>query len=160
MGDVHDTSYYLKCMMGGVMACGATHAAICPLDIVKCRKQASPELYKSIPDGFKKIMAEEGLKGFSIVSNTPSQLGLPPAGSGKQAARNAEFPVLWAARSIRGIFANSLSGLVPHPRWIRRPGHVQVRLLRDVQGRLPRRRRPRQRCQVPDRRLRGLLRLR
>jgi hypothetical protein len=39
MGDVHDTSYYLKCMMGGVMACGATHALICPLDIVKCRKQ-------------------------------------------------------------------------------------------------------------------------
>jgi solute carrier family 25 (mitochondrial phosphate transporter), member 3 len=41
MGDVHDTSYYLKCMAGGVMACGATHALICPLDIVKCRKQVS-----------------------------------------------------------------------------------------------------------------------
>lgn len=39
MGDVHDTSYYLKCMMGGALACGVTHAAICPLDIVKCRKQ-------------------------------------------------------------------------------------------------------------------------
>jgi len=65
MGDVHDTSYYLKCMMGGVMACGATHALICPLDIVKCRKQANPEMYKSIPDGFKKIMAQEGLKGFT-----------------------------------------------------------------------------------------------
>jgi len=47
------------------MACGITHAAICPLDIVKCRKQANPELYKSIPDGFRQIMAQEGLKGFT-----------------------------------------------------------------------------------------------
>ena len=39
MSDVHDASYYAKCMMGGVLACGVTHAAICPLDIVKCRKQ-------------------------------------------------------------------------------------------------------------------------
>lgn len=37
MGDVHDASYYLKCLMGGSMACGLTHAAITPLDIVKCR---------------------------------------------------------------------------------------------------------------------------
>lgn len=39
MGDVHDMSYYAKCMVAGVLACGVTHAAICPLDIVKCRKQ-------------------------------------------------------------------------------------------------------------------------
>ena len=39
MSDVHDASYYMKCMAGGVFACGLTHAAICPLDIVKCRKQ-------------------------------------------------------------------------------------------------------------------------
>lgn len=49
MGDVHDTSYYLKCMMGGVLACGVTHAAICPLDIVKCRKQVSSALPKRRP---------------------------------------------------------------------------------------------------------------
>ena len=28
-------------MVGGIFACGLTHAAICPLDIVKCRKQVS-----------------------------------------------------------------------------------------------------------------------
>lgn len=37
--DNHNMAYYAKCMTGGVLACGITHAAICPLDIVKCRKQ-------------------------------------------------------------------------------------------------------------------------
>ena len=39
--DKHDASYYAKCMVGGIFACGLTHAAICPLDIVKCRKQVN-----------------------------------------------------------------------------------------------------------------------
>lgn len=39
MADIpHDASYYLKCMFGGMMACGLTHTAICPLDVVKCRR--------------------------------------------------------------------------------------------------------------------------
>ena len=37
--DVHDMNYYTKCMFGGVLSCGLTHTAVCPLDIVKCRKQ-------------------------------------------------------------------------------------------------------------------------
>ena len=37
--DVHDMSYYKKCMMGGILSCGITHAIVCPLDIVKCRMQ-------------------------------------------------------------------------------------------------------------------------
>lgn len=37
--DVHDMSYYGKCMIGGILSCGLTHMAVCPLDIVKCRKQ-------------------------------------------------------------------------------------------------------------------------
>ena len=39
MGEVHDLSYYGKCVVGGAMACGLTHAFITPLDLVKCRKQ-------------------------------------------------------------------------------------------------------------------------
>jgi len=38
-GDVHDMSYYGKCMIGGILSCGLTHMIVCPLDIVKCRKQ-------------------------------------------------------------------------------------------------------------------------
>jgi len=36
-GDVHDLSYYFKCMIGGAMGCGLTHTLIAPLDVVKCR---------------------------------------------------------------------------------------------------------------------------
>jgi solute carrier family 25 phosphate transporter 3 len=37
----HDLSYYSKCVMGGVLACGLTHAAITPLDVTKCNMQVS-----------------------------------------------------------------------------------------------------------------------
>ena len=37
--DVHDMSYYQKCMVGGILSCGITHTLVCPLDIVKCRMQ-------------------------------------------------------------------------------------------------------------------------
>jgi len=82
MSDVHDMAYYGKCMVGGIFACGLTHAAICPLDIVKCRKQANPTLYKSIPDGFKQIRAQEGLKGFSL-GWFPTLVGYGAQGFGK-----------------------------------------------------------------------------
>lgn len=45
MSDVHDMSYYSKCMMGGILSCGITHTVVCPLDIVKCRKQVPPYSY-------------------------------------------------------------------------------------------------------------------
>ena len=35
----HDASYYAKCMLGGVLACGITHAGITPLDVAKCNMQ-------------------------------------------------------------------------------------------------------------------------
>lgn len=37
----HDGSYYSKCMLGGILACGLTHTAICPLDVTKCNMQVS-----------------------------------------------------------------------------------------------------------------------
>lgn len=38
----HDASYYAKCMLGGVLACGVTHAGITPLDVAKCNMQVRP----------------------------------------------------------------------------------------------------------------------
>ena len=35
----HDVSYYSKCMLGGALACGLTHAGITPLDVAKCNMQ-------------------------------------------------------------------------------------------------------------------------
>lgn len=44
MSDVHDMAYYQKCMVGGILSCGITHALVTPLDIVKCRMQVSNKL--------------------------------------------------------------------------------------------------------------------
>ncbi|KAJ7449567.1 hypothetical protein FB451DRAFT_1053026 [Mycena latifolia] len=35
----HDLNYYSKCMLGGALACGITHAGITPLDVAKCNMQ-------------------------------------------------------------------------------------------------------------------------
>ena len=37
----HDASYYGKCVLGGILACGLTHTVICPLDVTKCNMQVS-----------------------------------------------------------------------------------------------------------------------
>ncbi|KAN0113846.1 mitochondrial carrier protein [Russula decolorans] len=59
----HDTSYYAKCMLGGVLACGLTHAGITPLDVAKCNMQVNPAKYTGSISGLKTIIAEEGTKG-------------------------------------------------------------------------------------------------
>lgn len=38
---MHSPSYYAKCMFGGVLACGLTHASVVSLDVAKCRAQVS-----------------------------------------------------------------------------------------------------------------------
>jgi len=82
MSDVHDMSYYGKCMVGGIFACGITHAIVCPLDIVKCRRQADPTFASSLGEGFKKIHAHEGLKGFTL-GWFPTLVGYGLQGFGK-----------------------------------------------------------------------------
>jgi solute carrier family 25 phosphate transporter 3 len=59
----HDTSYYAKCMLGGVIACGLTHAAITPLDVAKCNMQVNPQKYTGLVPGLKLLVAEEGSRG-------------------------------------------------------------------------------------------------
>ena len=82
MAEVHDMSYYQKCMMGGILSCGITHTMVTPLDIVKCRMQANPGLYSSVGDGFKKINAAEGFKGFTL-GWLPTMVGYGAEGFGK-----------------------------------------------------------------------------
>ena len=55
----HDARFYSLCMVGGVISCGTTHTAICPLDLVKCRRQTNPGMYKSLWDGLKQT-AKQG----------------------------------------------------------------------------------------------------
>lgn len=82
MSDVHDMSYYMKCMMGGILSCGLTHTAVTPLDIVKCRRQVNSDIYKSLGDGFKVIRATEGLRGLTV-GWVPTFIGYSAQGFGK-----------------------------------------------------------------------------
>ncbi|ETW79313.1 mitochondrial carrier protein [Heterobasidion irregulare TC 32-1] len=59
----HDASYYAKCMLGGVLACGITHAGITPLDVTKCNMQVNPGKFKGLGSGLSLILKEEGQKG-------------------------------------------------------------------------------------------------
>ncbi|KAH8103802.1 mitochondrial carrier protein [Cristinia sonorae] len=59
----HDSSYYAKAMLGGVLACGITHAGITPLDVTKCNMQVNPGKFNGLLSGLKTIAAEEGSKG-------------------------------------------------------------------------------------------------
>ncbi|KAJ5463464.1 hypothetical protein N7475_008408 [Penicillium sp. IBT 31633x] len=55
--------YYAACTFGGMMACGLTHTAVTPLDLIKCRRQVDSKLYKSNLQAFRTIRAAEGIRG-------------------------------------------------------------------------------------------------
>ena len=79
MSDVHDASYYLKCMMGGILACGLTHTAIVPLDVMKCKKQIDPTFSKGMVDGIAKVRAN----GHTTLGWAPTLVGYSAQGLGK-----------------------------------------------------------------------------
>jgi len=58
--------YYALCGLGGVLSCGITHTAVTPLDLVKCRLQVNKEKYKSLGNGFKLTVAEQGARGLFL----------------------------------------------------------------------------------------------
>lgn len=58
MTDHHNITYYLKCMIGGSLACGITHAVIVPLDVLKCKLQINPTYSDGITAGLKKVSKE------------------------------------------------------------------------------------------------------
>ncbi|XP_075166047.1 mitochondrial phosphate carrier protein 1 [Haematobia irritans] len=57
--------YFALCGLGGIISCGITHTMVVPLDLVKCRLQVDPAKYKSVFNGFKVTLAEDGFKGLS-----------------------------------------------------------------------------------------------
>lgn len=82
MSEKHDASYYFKCMIGGIFACGLTHTLTTPLDLIKCRKQINPKIYKSLGDGIKTIKAEKGVSGL-FLGWQPTFIGYSLQGSAK-----------------------------------------------------------------------------
>jgi solute carrier family 25 phosphate transporter 3 len=78
-GDKHDLTYYVKCMIGGMLACGLTHAAIVPLDVAKCKKQIDAGFSKSLVDGLSKVKAA----GQLTLGWSPTLVGYSLQGLGK-----------------------------------------------------------------------------
>ncbi|KAK4105398.1 mitochondrial carrier [Parathielavia hyrcaniae] len=61
--ELYSGKYYAACTFGGMMACGLTHTAVTPLDLVKTRRQVDSKLYKSNFQGWGLIYRTEGLRG-------------------------------------------------------------------------------------------------
>jgi len=80
--DKHDATYYMKCMVGGIFACGLTHTFTTPLDLVKCRRQVQPGIYKTLGEGLSKIKAEKGFSGLYL-GWQPTFVGYSMQGFGK-----------------------------------------------------------------------------
>lgn len=60
---LYSPKYYAACSFGGLVACGITHTAVTPLDLVKCRRQVDPKLYESNFQAWRMIARSEGLRG-------------------------------------------------------------------------------------------------
>lgn len=73
--------YYAACTLGGIIACGPTHSAVTPLDLVKCRRQVNLLLYKSNMQGWKTILKTPGDSILSGVGAT--FIGYAFQGAGK-----------------------------------------------------------------------------
>jgi solute carrier family 25 phosphate transporter 3 len=79
---MYSSEYYKACLIGGAVACGTTHTAITPLDVVKCNMQIDQKKFPSIPVGFRVTWAEQGLSGL-VRGWLPTLIGYSIQGAGK-----------------------------------------------------------------------------
>jgi hypothetical protein len=70
-------------MYGGIIACGTTHTAMTPLDVVKCNMQANPSKYKTVWKGARTILREEGVLRGLFKGWEPTFAGYSLQGAGK-----------------------------------------------------------------------------
>ncbi|KAL0636362.1 Cu/Pi carrier [Maublancomyces gigas] len=77
--ELYSPKYYAACALGGMFACGPTHTAVTPLDLVKCRRQVNPKLYASNIIGWRTIARTEGLSGI-FTGWSPTLLGYSAQG--------------------------------------------------------------------------------
>lgn len=69
-------------MLRNTTACGPTHTAVTPLDLVKCRRQVDPKIYTSNLSAWRQIFAKEGLRGV-FFGWSPTFVGYSFQGAGK-----------------------------------------------------------------------------
>lgn len=56
-----NVKYYTSVALGGGICCSITHGGLCPVDVVKTRIQLEPTKYTSFVQGFRTVIAEEGV---------------------------------------------------------------------------------------------------
>lgn len=61
--ELYSAKYYGACTIGGILACGLTHTAVTPLDLVKCRRQVDSKMYQGNFQAWGKIYRAEGFRG-------------------------------------------------------------------------------------------------
>ncbi|KAH7005319.1 mitochondrial carrier domain-containing protein [Fusarium venenatum] len=80
--ELYSGRYYAACTFGGLMACGLTHAAVTPLDLVKTRRQVDSKLYTSNFQAWGKIYRGEGIRGI-FTGWSPTLFGYSAQGAFK-----------------------------------------------------------------------------
>jgi len=80
--ELYSGKYFAACGLGGIIACGPTHTAVTPLDLVKTRRQVDPKIYTSNVKGWAKIYRGEGLRGV-FFGWSPTLVGYSFQGGGK-----------------------------------------------------------------------------
>lgn len=80
--ELYSGTYFGACTLGGIIACGPTHASVTPLDLVKCRRQVDANIYKSNLQAWRSIYSKEGLRGV-FFGWSPTFVGYAFQGAGK-----------------------------------------------------------------------------
>ncbi|KAF1982406.1 mitochondrial phosphate carrier protein 2 [Aulographum hederae CBS 113979] len=80
--ELYSPQYFGACTLGGIIACGPTHSAVTPLDLVKCRRQVDANIYKSNLSAWSSIYKSEGLRGV-FFGWSPTFVGYAFQGAGK-----------------------------------------------------------------------------
>ncbi|PHH65462.1 hypothetical protein CDD81_2242 [Ophiocordyceps australis] len=80
--ELYSPQYYAACTFGGLMACGLTHTAVTPLDLVKTRRQVDSKLYTSNFQAWGKIYRSQGIRGI-FTGWSPTLFGYSAQGAFK-----------------------------------------------------------------------------
>ncbi|KAM0278026.1 hypothetical protein ACHAQH_005395 [Verticillium albo-atrum] len=80
--ELYSGKYYAACTFGGLMACGLTHTAVTPLDLVKTRRQIDSKLYTGNFQAWGKIFRGEGFRGI-LTGWSPTFFGYSAQGAFK-----------------------------------------------------------------------------
>ncbi|RDW65324.1 hypothetical protein BP5796_10016 [Coleophoma crateriformis] len=80
--ELYSGKYFAACGLGGIIACGPTHTAVTPLDLVKVRRQVDPKIYSSNFGAWKTIFKGDGLRGV-FFGWSPTFVGYCFQGGGK-----------------------------------------------------------------------------